>query len=343
MELRSSFSNKMLSCRRSFFVERNYSQARANFQGISFAKSVSRNSLQLLFFETMKKALMQLNLAVFLWGFTGVLGRAIRLDSTMLVWWRLLITMISLWILYFFLGKIRRMPARDVLRISLIGTVLALHWVCFYASIKLANVTIALTCLSTTALLASVIEPLLLKKKYDPVEILLGLFAIAGIFIIYNTHLQFSVGIVVGLLAALFTVLVSVLNKKIIDRYQPEQITLYQLSGGFAGLTILLPVFRFFSPAAWAIPTARDWIWLLILSWVCTIFTFFLYIRALKKVSAFTLNLTLTMEPVYGIVLAFLIYHENEKLSNWFYAGFALIALAVVFHMWRLILTARRK
>ena len=128
----------------------------------------------------MKKALVQMNLAVFLWGFTGVLGRAISLNSTMLVWWRLLITMVSLWILYLVQGKARRIPWKSMSMIALIGTVQALHWVCFYASIKLANVTIALTCLSTTALLAALFEPLVMKRGFDPFEIVLGLFAIAG-------------------------------------------------------------------------------------------------------------------------------------------------------------------
>ncbi len=275
--------------------------------------------------------------AVFLWGFTGVLGRAITLSSTMLVWWRLLITAVSLWVLYLLQGKIKKIDWKAVLTISLIGTILALHWVCFYASIKLANVTIALTCLSTTALIASLIEPLILRKKFDAVEIFLGLFAIAGILIIYNTHLQFSTGIIVGLAASLFTVLVSVLNKKIIDKHEPERITLYQLTGGFLGLTILLPLFQTFFPEKLVAPTPWDWVWLFLLSWVCTIFTFFLYIRALKKVSAFTMNLILTLEPVYGIILAFIIYKENKLFSQWFYVGFALIAVAVVFHTWRLI------
>lgn len=285
----------------------------------------------------MKKALLQLHSAVFLWGFTGVLGRAITLDSTMLVWWRLLITAVSLWVLYLVLGKARKMEWRGTLKIALIGTVLALHWVCFYASIKLANVTIALTCLSTTALLAALIEPLILKKRFDAFEIFLGLFAIAGILIIYNTHIQFSTGIIIGLLSSLLTVLVSVLNKGIVDKHNPENITLYQLTGGFLGLTILLPVFQLFFPEKWVAPTPWDWVWLVVLSWLCTILTFFLYIRALKKVSAFTVNLTLTLEPLYGIILAFLLYHENKLFSQWFYVGFALIALAVVLHMWRLL------
>ena len=291
----------------------------------------------------MKKALIQLNVAVFLWGFTGVLGRAISLDSIMLVWWRLLITMLSLWALYLVQAKARRIPVRSVLVISLIGTVQALHWVCFYASIKLANVTIALTCLSTTALIAAVIEPLVIKKKFDFFEIVLGLFAIAGILIIYNTHLNFSAGIIIGLVSALLTVLVSVSNKKIIDKYHPEHITLYQLTGGFLGMTILLPLFQLLFRNSWSAPTPFDWLWLIVLSWVCTILTFFLYIRSLKKISAFTMNLTLTLEPIYGIILAFIIYHENRFLSQWFYLGFALIVLAVLFHTWRLVYLNRRK
>src|SRR6476661_4733296 len=147
----------------------------------------------------MKQALLRLHTAVFLWGFTGVLGRAITLSSTMLVWWRLLITMVSLWVLYLVQGKVGRIDKRAGLLIAMLGTVQALHWVTFYASIKLANVTIALTCLSTTALIASLIEPLVMKKPFDCVEIFLGLFAVAGIVIIYYNHLQFSVGILVGL------------------------------------------------------------------------------------------------------------------------------------------------
>ena len=135
----------------------------------------------------------------------------------------------------------------------------------------------------------------------------------------------------------MLTVLASILNKKIVDNYQPEQITLYQFTGGLIGLTVLLPVVFVFSPSMQLAPTAYDWLWLVILSWVCTIFTFFLYIRSLKKLSAFTTNLTLTLEPVYGIILAFIIYKENRFLSNWFYLGFVLITFAVAFHMWHIL------
>lgn len=290
----------------------------------------------------MKGALLRLHTAVFLWGFTGVLGRAISLNEGWLVWWRMFITIISLWILFYFLKSIRKISLKDFLKIGAVGTVLSLHWLTFYGSIKYANVSIALTCLSTTGLLSAVIEPLFFRRKIKVYELMLGVFALGGIALIYVTNLSFSTGIYIGLISAILTVLVSVMNKKLIAGYAPETITLYQLTGGFLGLSILLPLYNFLFPAIEKIPQHFDWLWLIILSWCCTIFTFMLYINVLKKVSAFTVNLTLTLEPVYGIILAFIIYHENKSLSKYFFFGFGLILIAVVLQMIRLIKEQRK-
>lgn len=281
----------------------------------------------------MKKALLQLNAAVFLWGFTGVLGRLISLKEYALVWNRLLITTVCLWLLYALQKKSVRMPIRSVMYVAAVGTIQALHWVCFYGSIKLSNVTIALTCLSTSALMAALIEPLLTAKKLKLLEVLLGLLTITGIALIYRSHLEFSTGIWVGLLSALLTVIVSVLNKKMVNNYAPDQIMLYQLSGGFVGLSLLAPLAMLLLDQSLAAPQGWDWLWLGILSVVCTIFTFMLYIRSLKQVSAFTMNLLLTLEPVYGILLAFLLFREDRTLDAGFYLGFALITAAVVVHV----------
>ncbi len=284
----------------------------------------------------MRAALIKLHIAVFLWGFTGVLGRAISLNEGLLVWWRLLITVISLWILFYSLGWIRRIKRKDFIRIAAIGTIQALHWLTFYGSIKYANVSVALTCLATSGLLSAIIEPLFFKRRINPVEVILGLFALAGIGVIYYTNLNFSVGIYIGLISALLTVFVSVSNKKMLSGYDPQAICLYQLSGGFIGLSVLMPLYMYLFPAEQSIPQGYDWLWLIVLSWVCTIFTFILYIQSLVKISAFTMNLTLTLEPVYGIILAFALYQENNDLSKYFYIGFALILIAVIFQMLRL-------
>ncbi|MFZ1800345.1 MAG: EamA family transporter [Chitinophagaceae bacterium] len=285
----------------------------------------------------MKPALIRLHTAVFLWGFTGVLGRLISLNEGWLVWWRLLITAVSLWLFFLAKGKIQRIKARDFIKIGAIGSLLALHWLCFYGSIKYSNVSIALTCLATSGLFSAVLEPAILRQRIKPFELILGLLALLGIGIIYFTNLHFSVGIYIGLLATVFTVIVSVLNKKIVGAYLPETITLYQLTGGFIGLTIFMPLYHYLFPTDVIFPVKFDWLWLLILSWGCTILTFMLYISALKKLSAFTMNLTLTLEPVYGILLAFLIFHENELLSPYFYAGFLLILAAVFLQMKKLV------
>ena len=284
----------------------------------------------------MKPALLRMHIAVFLWGFTAVLGRLISLTEGPLVWWRLFITSVTLWVLFFFTGNVKRISLKDFFKIAGIGTLLSLHWLFFYGSVKYSNVSIALTCLSTTGLLSAVIEPLFFRKKVNLFELLLGLFALAGIGLIYISNLTFSTGIYVGLLSAVTTVVVSVLNKKIVSGYDPMAITLYQLSGGFAGLTLMMPLYNYLFPTKYLVPQHYDWLWLILLSWVCTIFTFLLYISALKKVSAFTANLLLTLEPVYGIILAFIVFHENKELHNNFYIGFALICFAVVLQMWRM-------
>jgi drug/metabolite transporter (DMT)-like permease len=290
----------------------------------------------------MKNALIRLHTAVFLWGFTGVLGRAISLNEGWLVWWRMFITVISLWILFYFLKIIRKISLKNFIKIASIGTVLSLHWLTFYGSIKYANVSIALTCLSTTGILSAVIEPLFFRRHINPYEIILGVFALGGIALIYATNLSYSTGIYIGLLSAVLTVLVSVMNKKLIAGYQPETITLYQLTGGFLGLSILMPLYDFLFPSIQKMPQQYDWLWLLILSWICTILTFMLYINALKKVSAFTMNLTLTLEPVYGIILAFIVFHENQTLSKYFFFGFGLILFAVCLQMIRLVKQHRK-
>jgi drug/metabolite transporter (DMT)-like permease len=285
----------------------------------------------------MKAALIRLHIAVFIWGFTGVLGRAINLNEGWLVWWRMFITAVSLWVLFYVFKSIPRISAKAFLKLAAVGTVLSLHWLTFYGSIKYANVSIALTCLSTTGLLSAVVEPLFFRRRINMYEIVLGFFALAGITLIYFTNLSFSTGIYIGLVSALLTVIVSVMNKKLVTGYTPEVMTLYQLTGGFLGLSVLLPFYIFLFPSTRQIPQHFDWLWLIILSWCCTILTFMLYIKSLKNVSAFTVNLTLTLEPVYGIILAFAIYQENKTLSKYFFLGFGLILLAVLLQMMRIV------
>ena len=285
----------------------------------------------------MKAALIKLHIAVFLWGFTGVLGKTIQLNEGLLVWYRLLITVVSLFAVMLFKKELQKINRSQIIKLAGIGAIVALHWVFFYGSIKYANVSIALICLSSAGVLTALLEPLLLRKRVIVYEVLLGLVAIVGIYLIFHFDAQFRTGIILGVLAALFSVIFSILNKKIVANIAPKTMMLFELGGGFLILTCLMPLYLHWFPAKSLLPTVSDWLWLILLSWICTIWAMDLSLQALKKISAFTQNLTLNLEPVYGIILAFVVYHENKDLSNTFYIGFALIFIAVIIQMLRVV------
>lgn len=284
----------------------------------------------------MKKALVQLHIAVFLAGFTAILGKLITLNEGLLVWFRLLITVIILGTILFFKKQLLRVPLKDLLKIFGTGTIVALHWVTFYGSVKYANVSVALVCFSASGFFTAFFEPMLTKARISFAELALGLMAIAGIYIIFDFHPQYTVGIIFGMISAIGSAIFPIFNKKLLLTYSPKILTLYELGGGLLALTVLVPVYLLFFPALYYLPTATDWLWLIVLAWLCTVISFELQLTALKKVSAFTASLTYNLEPVYGIILAFIFFKENENLNREFYIGVLLILLAVVLQMLRI-------
>ncbi|MGC4099892.1 DMT family transporter [Ferruginibacter sp.] len=283
----------------------------------------------------MKKALIQLHTAVFLAGFTAILGKLIKLNEGILVWYRLLITVVTLLVLFYFKKKLVKVSTKDALKFLGVGTIIALHWVTFYGSVKYANVAVALVCFSATGFFTALLEPLLLKKPFVWIEVLLGLLAILGIYIIFDFHPQYKLGIAFGILCALGSALFPIFNKEFVQRFTPETVTLYELGGGLIALTVLVPLYLLQFPATYYLPTASDWGWLLILAWACTVLSFDLQLNALKKISAFTANLSYNLEPVYGIIMAFIFFKENRMLHSQFYIGVGLILLAVILQMCR--------
>jgi len=284
----------------------------------------------------MKKAFIQLHIAVFLAGFTGILGKLITLNEGLLVWYRLMISAFSLWILFFFQRKNIKIAFSDVIKIFGIGAIAALHWVSFYGSIKYANVSIALVCFSAVGFFTAFLEPLIFRVKIDLIELLLGLMTIAGIYFIFHFDPTYKTGIVVGLISALLGSLFPILNKAVLKKVSPESVTLYELSGGFIFLSLLLPFYLKLFPTNYIFPNLSDWMWLLILSWACTVLAFNLSMKALQKISAFTVNLSYNLEPVYGILLAFAVLGENKYLNKGFYIGLSFIIFAIVAQMIRL-------
>lgn len=276
------------------------------------------------------KAFLQLHTAVFLAGFTGVLGRLIDLNEGWLVWYRMLLSTLILLLILLFSKKNIRIERRYLLQCISVGGMIALHWVFFYGSIKYANISIALVCFAATGSFTAILEPMIYKRKIDLFEILLGLLVLLGIYLIFHFDVQYKTGILLGVAAAFLSALFPIFNKRIIQKVPAANLTLYELGGGWLVLSLLLPFYLQFSPAVTAIPSVNDWFWLLMLSMFCTVLAFQLSVSALKKISAFTANLTYNLEPVYGIALAFFIYHENKDLGKGFYWGISLILLSVL-------------
>jgi drug/metabolite transporter (DMT)-like permease len=277
----------------------------------------------------MRKAFLQLHIAVFLAGFTGILGRLITLNEGLLVWYRLLFTIITLWILYYFQKKLQRVSLKDIIKISGIGVLAALHWVAFYASIKYSNVSVALVCFSATGFFTAMAEPFITGRKFIVSELLLGVLVMGGISLIFHFDPQYKTGIILGLICALLAGIFPVYSRLFLQRYHSETVVLYQLSGGFVFMSAILPLYLFLFPADHFIPTLSDFGWLLVLSWLCTVLGYNLGMRSLKKISAFTANLSYNLEPLYGIALAFAVYREDKLLTGTFYIGLLLILIAV--------------
>lgn len=273
---------------------------------------------------------IQLHVAVFLYGLTAILGDLITIPAASLVWWRVVITCISLIFVINYGKDLFDIPRKDLIKLLLIGIIIGIHWVSFYGSIKYANASIALIALSTTTLFTSFIEPVVFKRKPDILQVIFGFLVIPGIYLIVkNIDSYLMTGLYIGILSAFMASLFSVLNKTMVDKIAPFPMTFVEMLGVFIFLSVLLPLFSqpYFSPF---IPIGWDWFYLIVLALLCTSLAYYLGLLALKKLTAFETNLIINLEPVYGIILAIIILKEHHELNLRFYLG-VLIILVVVF------------
>lgn len=278
-----------------------------------------------------------MHLAVLLWGFTGVLGRAISLSAPVLVWYRMLLTALFMAGILYYRKLWVPVGRKDMRQLALIGGLMALHWVGFYGSIKFANASIALVCLSTASIFTSLLDPLVNKTKHDPIELLIGAIALAGVYLIYQFQQFYGLGILFGIIAAILSSVFTVLNKRIANKYPSRTIVFYEMGTGWLFITLLMPLQFMYDKSTVMLPPALDWVWLIILSLCCTVWAQSLALNALKKISSFTATLSVNLEPVYGILLAFIFFKENKELGSGFFWGMLLIILSVTLQMIRLL------
>lgn len=282
----------------------------------------------------MRKSYLYLHTAVFLWGFTGIFARAIDLSEGILVWYRLFLTSICWIIVAMVTKRVSRLPIKAVLEISFVGFLVAIHWLFFYGSIKYSNISVGMSCLAMIAVFSSFLEPMVTGRKFQWFEMALGLFAALGMFLIFEFNVQYRTGVILGLAAAFLGSYFTIRNKVLMARYNSETVTTYELCSGFIYLSLLMPLYLWIFPTEKYFPLPQEWLMLIVFTVVCTVIPFNLSMKALRNLSAFTANLTINMEPVYGITLAFLIYHEQKELHPGFYAGTLIILLSVVAYMY---------
>ncbi len=280
-----------------------------------------------------QKAYLQLHLSVFLWGFTAILGKLISISTLPLVWWRMLITCLGLIILLKGFSFLKVVAQKTILQLMGIGVIVALHWLCFYGSIKYANASVALVCLTTTSLCTAIIEPLIFKTPFQKLDIAIAIIIIpAMVLIVNNLDVSMMYGVALGLLCALGAGIFSVLNKKMVDKIEPLAMTFIELGSGYLFVTLCLPFFFYFNAETPFLPSNTDWGYLIFLSVFCTILPFTMSLFALRKLSAFTTVFAVNLEPVYGIFMAWWILKEDKELNLQFYIGVSIILMAVFLH-----------
>jgi drug/metabolite transporter (DMT)-like permease len=285
-------------------------------------------------FKTYKYYIL-LHLIIFMWGFTGILGKLIALDAFIIVWHRVLIAFIALGLFLLFTKKsILISNWQSGLKLIGVGIIVTLHWITFYKSIQLSTASLGILCLSTTTLHVTWLEPFVMKRPFQVSEFLLGFIVIFGIYFVssdFQPHEYAALGY--GLISALCAALFSVFNAKLAQEIPTPTITLYEMGTGFIFLSIIL-LFQGRLTSDLFIMTTSDFLWLLFLGILCTSFAFLITIEIVKVLGAFTVSLSINLEPIYTILLAIFILQEHTLLNNRFYIGATLIILVVIANGW---------
>ena len=282
--------------------------------------------------QAVSKARLQIHFCVVLWGFTAILGKLITLPALPLVWWRMLLVTAALLLMPRVWRGLRAMRPRLRWAYAGIGVLVALHWLSFYAAIKLSNASVGATCIALGPVFLAFIEPWIAKRRFDPRELIIGIVVVPGVaMVVGGVPHDMRLGIAVGVLSALFVALFGSLNKRLVEHGDALTVTCIELGAGMLFLTALAPLLPH-SGAAFVLPSMHDAWLLLALAFGCTLLPFTLALVALRHISAFGTQMVTNLEPVYAIVLAIVLLGEQHELDRWFYAGVAVILAAVFIH-----------
>jgi drug/metabolite transporter (DMT)-like permease len=274
-----------------------------------------------------------MHFVVFIWGFTAILGKLLSIQALGLVWYRMLIALLVVFLFVHFRKIGLYINRAERVRMLLTGLIIAAHWVTFYHAIKISNVSVTLACISSGAFFAALFEPLIYKRKIIGYELLLGLSSVIGLTLIFAFETTYLAGIITAIISAALSALFAVINGRFAQKHNASVVTIYEMLGGLLGLSLFMLFAGGFN-AAEMLLVGNDWLYLLVLAVICTAYPFIASIRLMKHLSPYTFVLTINMEPIYGIILAFFIFGESERMTGQFYAGTCIIIGTLFINSW---------
>lgn len=281
------------------------------------------------------KDYLMLHLIVLIWGFTAILGLLISLPALELVFYRTLIASFGVWALLWFWKKPIQIPVGQLWKVVGTGGLIALHWILFFWSAKVSTASVCLAGMATTSLWTAFVEPFFNRTKIKWYEVGLGLLVISGLLVIFKFESGYWLGLAMALASAFLAACFSVINGRLTQQYSPYQITFYEMAGACVFTLLFMPIYSVVlnegAPIQWTWQ-GMDWFWLFLLGGVCTVYAFSVSVDLMKRLSVFSINLTVNLEPVYGIVLAVLIFGESEKMTPEFYYGTLIILISVLLY-----------
>lgn len=283
--------------------------------------------------STVKDYLM-LHFIVLIWGFTAILGLLISIPSLEIVFYRTLIATGILGLVFLWRKTPIRVSQGALLKIIATGFIISLHWVLFFGAARVSTASVCLAGMATTSLWTALLEPVANKRKVKGFEIFLGLLVIVGLYVIFRFELDYWLGLLMAIASAFLSAVFTVINGRFAKQHNPYVLTFYEMFGAFLFSALLLPFYAYFfaDEGLQMVPKAMDWLWLLLLGGVCTVYAFSVSVELMRRITAFAVNLTINLEPVYGIILAVLIFGEKEQMTGGFYLGTLIILLSVLIY-----------
>ncbi|MDH5380046.1 MAG: EamA family transporter [Cyclobacteriaceae bacterium] len=280
---------------------------------------------------TLSKDLAKMHFLVIIWGFTAILGQLISIPPVEVVFYRTLLAATGLFIILIWKKESLSVKWNEVIKLMGIGALIAVHWIFFFAAARVSTVSVCLAGMATTSLFTSFTEPIIFKRRVYFHEVFLGLVIIAGLYVIFHFEFDHALGLIYALLSAFLAALFSVLNAKVSHRHSHIYITFYEMVGAFFSILLFIPFYSiyFTDSGLQLVPENLDWLWLFLLAGVCTVYAYSQWVEIMKRLTAFATSLIINLEPVYGIVLALIIFGEKEKMDFGFYIGTAIILLSV--------------